>query len=221
MILKNQDNMRKVITSFGIGNHRRFLSLSIPTFYLYAQNHQYDIFLPNESFFSENIKILPPSWWKIEIIQYLLEKYEQVLWLDADVVICQFEHDISDSLDKNTDFGVVVHETNDGSVPNCGVWLLNRNCLNWLDSLKSFSNFRRSQCWWEQAALLHILGINPDDQKIILPETYPIPWTKLDYIWNPHINDHRKIPPDTRFFHATCFSDRYSAMQSIIQQMKF
>lgn len=211
--------MKKVITSFGFGNHERLLALSIPTLYLYAQNHNYDLFTPNQSFFSAETRNLPPAWWKIDLISYLFSIYDQVLWIDADVIICRFEEDISKYIDIKDDFGVVVHETPDGQVPNSGVWFLNKSSMKWLQQLKNFNSFRRSNSWWEQAALLHMLGMNPDSEKLILPEKSPIQWTSLDYIWNPHINDHRKIPQDTRFFHATCFPNRYGIMKNIIEQI--
>lgn len=211
--------MKKVITSFGVGYHNRLLSLSIPTLYLYAKNHNYDIFIPSDNFFTESTKQLPPSWWKIDIIEHLLSIYDQVLWIDADVMICRFEDDISQSLDTNKDFGLVVHETSDGQVPNCGVWLLNRSCLSWLSELRKFTSFERSQCWWEQAALLYLMGIDPDSKNIQLPQESKISWQSLDYLWNPHINDNRKIPQDTKFFHATCFNDRYAVMKNILQQI--
>lgn len=211
--------MKKVITSIGDGYHSRLLGLSVPTMYLYAHNHNYDVFLPSNSFFSEQTKQLPCSWWKLDVIEYLLQDYDQVLWLDADVMVCRFEEDISGHMDKNSHFGLVVHETSDGQVPNCGVWLLNKYCLEWISSLKQHRNFARSKCWWEQAALLHVLGMNPDHTPLILPPQYNIPWTQFDYLWNPHINDARNIPNNSKFFHATCFNDRYAAMKNVLQQI--
>jgi hypothetical protein len=209
--------MKKVIASFGFGEHQKFLSVSVPTLYKYSQLYKYDLFLPNINFFNDTT--MAPSWWKIDLIKYLFNIYDQVLWIDADVIICRFDKDISDDVNHDDDFGVVIHETPDGQVPNCGVWLLNKSCLKWIDSLKTFTNFRRSECWWEQAALLFFLGIDPDQQKIVLPNDYPIKWKALDYIWNPHIDDHRKIPNDTRFLHTTCFPDRYLFMKNKLQEI--
>ena len=211
--------MKKDITSFGIGEHRSLLSLSIPTFYLYAQNHGYDLFCPDTTFFSNKTQTMPPAWWKIDLIQYLFNNYDQVLWIDADVIICRFEEDIANYVGSQYDFGVVVHETPDGQVPNSGVWFLNKTSLNWLYKLKDLNHFKRSEYWWEQAALLSLLGMNPDDKKLVLPNNCPISWTQLDYAWNPHIHDHRKIPDDTKFFHTTCFPNRYYAMKNILQQI--
>lgn len=211
--------MKKIITSFGIGYHSKLLSLSCPTFYMYAYNHNYDLFVPSNNFFSNETKQMSPSWWKLDVIEFLLKEYDQVLWLDADVIICRFETDIAESLDADSHFGVVVHQTSDGQIPNCGVWLLNKSCLEWIHKLKNLNTFKRSSCWWEQAALLYLLGIDPDSTNISLPSNHTIPWTSLDYCWNPHINDARKIPKETRFFHATCFNDRYLAMKNILQQI--
>lgn len=213
--------MKKVLTSFGTGYHSRLLSLAIPTFYRYANLHNYDMFLPNNTFFSNTTKELPPSWWKLDLIEYLLNIYDQVLWLDADVIICKFDEDISDTMNNNYDFGAVVHETPDGIVPNCGVWLLNQSSLRWISQLKLHNSFKRSQCWWEQASLIHLLGANPDDTPVVLPDKYTIPWFKLDYLWNPHLHDHRKIPDQTKFFHATCFNNRYEAIKTVLESIEF
>lgn len=211
--------MKKVIVSFGVGEHKRLLSLAIPTFYLYAHNHNYDVFLPSNDFFSNKTKENPPAWWKLDVIEYLFNTYDQILWLDADVIICRFDEDIMNNLDNDSDFGMVVHETPDGQVPNCGVWPLNKSSLRWLSTLKQYNTFKRSRCWWEQAALLHLMGIDPDGIPVKLPEKSNIAWNQLDYLWNPHINDNRKIPQDTRFFHATCFNDRCAVMKNILQQI--
>ena len=52
-----------------------------------------------------------------------------------------------------------------------------------------------------------------DTGNIKMPETFPIPWTQLNYLWNPHINDNRGIPQNARFFHAAMFKNRLEAMK--------
>lgn len=212
--------MKKVLCSFGFNDHSKLLSIAIPTFYLYANNHNYDMFIPSLDYLNDLTKSRHPSWWKIEVITKLFNIYDQVLWIDSDIIICQFDKDIFDDIPENSDMGLVVHHTKDGYVPNCGVWALNKSCLKWFNSLWQHNNFARSNCWWEQAAMLYLLGIDPD-QKIIssLPEKFDISWKSLDYLWNPHINDERKIPEKTRFFHSTGFQDRYAVMKNILKQI--
>ena len=211
--------MKKVITSFGIGSHSPLLSLSVKTLYAYSYSHNYDLFIPSVSFFKEETKILPPSWWKLDIIEHLLNSYDQVLWMDADVLICRFDIDISTEMNEDSVFGLVVHETPDGSVPNCGVWFLNKSFLDLIPKIRSHNNFRRSEHWWEQASLIHLMGADPDSTPVVLPSHYDFKWTQFNYVWNPHINDHRKIPDDTKFFHATSYNDRYAVMKNVLNQI--
>jgi hypothetical protein len=105
---------------------------------------------------------------------------------------------------------MVVHHTPDGAVPNCGVWHVRRAAAGILESLWKHNSFVKSDCWWEQAALIHVLGGDPDATPTLTP---PGPlWGELPYEWNPHIRDARGIPGDCRFFHATQFQDRFAAM---------
>jgi len=213
--------MKKVLTSFGFGSHVELMSLAAPTFSLYANKHNYDLFIPSLDFFSETTKEREPSWWKIELITQLFNTYDRVLWIDSDVIICHFDKDIFDDLETDSHVGMVVHEVPIGSVPNCGVWLLDKKCLSWFDQLWQYNNLARSDGWWEQNAMLHLLGIDASTNNILLPDKFTIPWTQLDYRWNPHIHDHRKIPKDSRFFHATMFTDRAKTMRSVLNQIGF
>jgi alpha-N-acetylglucosamine transferase len=213
--------MKKVLTSFGFGSHAELMSLASPTFSLYANKHNYDLFIPSEQYFSTATKERAPSWWKIELIKRLFDQYDRVLWIDSDVIICDYEKDIFDDLEAESHVGMVVHEVPIGFVPNCGVWLLDKKCLAWFNDLWKYNNLPRSDGWWEQNAMLHLLGIETGTNNITLPESYDIPWTKLDYRWNPHIHDHRKIPSDLRFFHSTMFTDRAKIMKSVLNQIGF
>ncbi|NDC71888.1 MAG: hypothetical protein EBZ62_00335 [Sphingobacteriia bacterium] len=209
----------KVIASFGFGSHSNLLDLSILTFNKYARTHNYDLFVPNNSFFSATTKTRHYSWWKLELISKLLATYDIVLWIDADVIIRDFNQDILDDFNQTDHMGLVVHETPDGSVPNCGVWILNKKSLSWFDQLWEYDDFKSSKYWWEQASLLHTLGINPDVRPIQLPKKSSIPWTKLDYRWNPHINDHRAIPEDYRFFHSTMIDNKIEITKKILLEI--
>jgi hypothetical protein len=152
--------MKKILTSFGFDTHFELLNLSLRTFYVYANRHQYDLFVPSKNFFSHHVQQKPFSWWKIELIQRLFEIYDKILWIDADVIICKFHKDIMDELNEESDMGMVVHDTSDGKVPNCGVWVLDKKCLNWLNHLWQYDDLPQSHYWWEQAAVLKMLGID-------------------------------------------------------------
>lgn len=205
--------MRRVLTTFGFGaDCERLMTLSVPTFARYADAHGYDLFVPCGSYFARWNSVLDErcaSWLKVLAIRDLLESHDEVLWIDCDVVVLKFDKDISDDLTP-APLHMVVHRTEDGEVPNCGVWHVRKQAAETLESLWQHAGFRRSGGWWEQAALIHVLGGDPDATPTHTP---PGPlWGELPYCWNPHIRDARRIPSDCRFFHATQFPDRFSAM---------
>lgn len=205
--------MKKVLTSFAFGPQEKLLDVSIPTLRKYAQSHNYDLFIPSENYFTTKTKERHYSWWKIELITKLFENYDRILWIDADVIICDFTIDIMAEIDDDSHVGMVVHKTGDGYVPNCGIWALDKKCMNWFAELWNYNNLPRSNGWWEQAAMLYKLGIDTGTANIKMPETFTVPWTQLNYLWNPHINDSRGIPQNSRFFHATMFNNRLETMK--------
>jgi hypothetical protein len=207
--------LKKAITSFGFNSHREYLKISLPTIYRYAETFDYDVFIPSKAFFSQTSTERPPAWWKIEVIRKMFAHYDQVLWIDADVIVCDFTKDISSDLDVSSDMGLVIHETQEGFVPNTGVWILNRSSLRWFDDAWQHNNFRRSQTWWEQAAIMHLMGINPDSVPVSLPSEFGINFTALPYCWNVMGPDKRGLTSGTRFFHSTGFADRCAAMKEV------
>lgn len=213
--------MKKILTSFGFGSHSKFLEVATPSFYRYGSVHNYDCFFPSENFFSTKIKNLPHSWWKVEVITHLLQSYDIVLWLDSDVIICDTSTDISESLTKQDEMGLVIHEVPIGFVPNCGIWILKKESLKWINDLWLYNKFMRSDGWWEQAAMMYKLGFNPDEPVVSLPESFEIPFCKLDYLWNPHVHDHRGLPNNLKFLHFTMFADRLGAMKEISKRLGY
>ena len=211
---------KKILTSFGFEKHKEYLQIASPTFSWYASKFEYDLFIPSQNYFSSTIKNKPYSWWKIELFQKLFKEYDQILWLDSDVIICNFNEDIFDSIPTDHDIGVVVHETDQGQIPNCGVWALNKSCLSWLDKLWELDNFKKSWCWWEQAALMSIIGFDMTLDYIPLPEKSNIEWTQLDYAWNIHPYDKRGMLDHPKGFHATMYQDTAYVMRSIASQIR-
>jgi hypothetical protein len=200
--------MTRALTTFAYGPQAALLDVSLPTFNWYAERHGYDLYVPSKTRFAGVSR--PYSWCKIPLLISLMESgYDEVLWLDADVVVCRYDKDIFDDA-SDAPMSVVVHRTEDGDVPNMGVWVVRKSCLPFLRSLWHRDGFSRSECWWEQAAVIAALGGDPDATPVAVPAGPA--WGQLPYEWNPHRNDVRGIPDDCRFFHATTFSDRRAAM---------
>ena len=208
--------MHKCLATFGIGDDAAaLLRVALPTHLRYCEAHGYDLVVPQMPAVGRFPKVWgrPASWFKVALIHGLLDAYDVVLWLDADVAVLRHDTDI---LDEATDapMHMVVHHTDDGAVPNCGVWLVRRQAQQFLDNLWDAPTFKKSEFWWEQAAAIHLLGGDPDAKPVVVP---PGPlWAELPYEWNPHVQDPRGIPRAARFFHATMFDDRLAAMKEAI-----
>jgi hypothetical protein len=198
----------KVLTTFAMGAMAELLDVALPTFAWYAQTHGYDLFVPSGAQFSGMNR--PLAWGRIPLMLSLLKGgYDTVLWLDADVVVVRNDRDILDDLPADAPMGMVVQQTSDGAVPSTGVWLVRKEAEEMLKSLWPLDGFRRSSCWWEQAALIAALGGDPDATPVEVPAGRS--WAQLPYEWNPHVRDARGVAA-CRFFHATCFPDRKAAM---------
>ncbi len=201
--------MTKVITTFAFGPMADLLDVSLPTISRYAQAHGYDLFVPSPKKFAGIQR--HPSWFKVPLLLSLLKGgNDTVLWIDADVVVRKYDKDIAEGVEAP--MGMVVQNTSDGAVPSCGVWLVQKAAVEFLESLWPLDSFARSGCWWEQAAVIAALGGDPDATPVTVPNGW---WAQLPYEFNPHIADSRGIY-DCRFFHATCFPDRLKAMKEAI-----
>lgn len=208
--------MSRVIATYASGPALEWQKVSLPTIAAYAVRHGYDFVVPGEEFYREVGCVgSHPAWRKIPLIARLCLMYEEVLWIDADVVIRQMDVDIAlDAVGTGKHF-LVVHHTPDGAVPNTGVWFLRGIRGDEISTLWDMSSFSRSACWWEQAALISSLGGDPDATPVSVPPSDK--WAELPYHWNPHVHDARGVPADCRFFHATCYLDRVAAMQEMLR----
>lgn len=148
-------DVRKVVCSIGAGPHQELLDISGETFAIFAERHGYDLDLRRELTAPER----PPAWSKIPMFHELLERYELVVWIDADAAIVDPTFDITDEMRRTDLMGVVAHEYDGQVVPNCGVWVLRRHqaVTRLLDALWNRTEFIDHK-WWENAALLTEFG---------------------------------------------------------------
>lgn len=225
--------MRKVLTSFGFGAHAAYLDVTQPTFGRYAARWGYDLFVPQEGFFRfvesrwKGLLQRPHSWWKVPLLHFLLREcgYDIALWLDADVCVCRFDRDIMADMpgwagdqDHHPEVqGMVWHRVDVGAIPNCGVWVVSGAMVSrgYLANLWDQHDLI-THGWWEQAANMRLMGVNPLATPCHLPSNLnPVACetAKLPYEWNPHVRDGRGVPGDARFKHATMIPDRLSALK--------
>lgn len=213
----------KAIVSFAEGsNYINMLEVALPSFYKYANAHNYDLVVPSHRYvldlyheYSWAYSERPASWLKIPILKSLLKKYDVVLWLDCDVVITKIDVDIAENF-INTEHtqSFVVHRTGEGFIPNMGVWLLKNNSLDLLDNIWNQTQFI-DHCWWEQRANMHVMNWSQHEQDQTYLSEFGLKSLELPYEWNVHKVDFRYYNDHTfgRFLHATQWPDRLEMMK--------
>jgi hypothetical protein len=132
----------------------------------------------------------PPSWRKIRLIRSLLDQYDLVIWIDADAMIVDPTVDIATLLRPNKWLYGVVHEVDDGAHLNCGVLMI-RSCGEAKAMLNDVARLRQyiHHPWWEQAAVLYLLGYDVRSITRIRDTKYTGGFAPISKQWN-------SIPPD-------------------------
>jgi galactosyl transferase GMA12/MNN10 family len=146
---------RRVLCSIGFGPQERLLTLSRPTFERYARRHGYDLDVRTEPLQRER----PGQWNKILLLRELVDRYDLVVWVDADAVIVDTGKDIADELEDGRFLYLVEHCYDGLRVPNTGVLMLRSGpeAAALLDELWNDTDFAEHR-WHEQAALMLRLG---------------------------------------------------------------
>jgi hypothetical protein len=146
---------RQAIASLGTGAHERLMAIAARSFRPYADRHGYDLHLHTRS--AEPSR--SPHWSKIRILRELIERYDLVVWLDADVVITDNRKDIARELEPEQFFYLVEHVYNDERVPNAGVMMLRsgETAARFLDEIWALDKYINHE-WPEQAAIMDLLG---------------------------------------------------------------
>lgn len=151
--------MGKVLCSIGTGRQRKLLRLASITFRRYGRRHGYELDLRDEVLDASR----PPAWSKVALIRALLSEHELVLWLDADVVVARGDRDIASELPDDRFMAMVEHTVGGKANPNTGVMVIRsgaeaRRFFQEVWDKTEYLNHR----WWEQAAVMDLLGYDPD-----------------------------------------------------------
>lgn len=171
----------RVICSLATGEYRSLLSRSALSFERYAERWGWDLVLSTEDLADGR----PAPWGKVPLLRSLLDEYDWVLWLDADVVIVDLDADINDEVQEGKDLYLVEHPWLGQYTANSGVVLL-RSC-DWsrafLDEVWALDQYAEHPRW-ENAAVLDLLGYGLEPARLV----EPTPWLKrtklIDRRWN-------------------------------------
>jgi len=148
----------RVLCSLGSGPYLALLGISSITFEAFAARHGYDLVLRTELVAPER----PPAWSKIRLVRDLLDRYEEVLWVDSDAIFVDISKDIAEVMRPGKDLYLVEHRwlaNTEWRCANTGVFLIRSTpwSRDFLDAVWNHEKFI-DHAWWENAAVLDLLG---------------------------------------------------------------
>ena len=191
--------MAKALLTFAAGRYTELLDIVRPSFENYAAKHGYDYIerTPDLGAWPRH-----PSWFRVPILQELFKTYDEILILGCDVIILDDSKDIADDIPGHVWQAIVQHNSQWGMVPNADVWYMRREVLPFIDQTWGLTQYLNHP-WWEQAALLHLMGYDPSKFPLELKKA-TILHDKTHFLpleWNSHESIDRHESP--RFAHAT------------------
>jgi hypothetical protein len=176
--------MTKALATIGSGPLAPVLALVLPTFAAYARRHGYQLVVGDGASDGR-----PPAWAKVPLLRRLLDEVDEALWIDADAVILDERVDLTSEVAPDAYQALVRHVTHDGDVPNTGVWFLRgQRGRDLLDAVWQREEYTEHK-WWENAAVMDLLGYCLDVPTQALLET---PWVTGTHWLSPKWN---AIPP--------------------------
>lgn len=147
--------MSTVICSAASSSHAALLDCAEPRIREYARRWGWDVHLDHEIILDR-----PVGWYKVDLLHRLLLTHDTVIWVDADALIV----DTSRNILSRTSPQVPLWLSRSGigrnySLPNCGVIVAYKSArlADFLDLVWEQRQFL-DHPWWEQAAILHLLG---------------------------------------------------------------
>jgi mannan polymerase II complex MNN10 subunit len=96
---KFSDNAKIAMVTLFDAHYTGLANIAVPNHLEYAAKHGYDYI-----YFDETIdKSRPPQWSKVKAVEYLLNEYDWVWWLDVDALVINFDTKLENIIDNNYD----------------------------------------------------------------------------------------------------------------------
>jgi len=186
---------KMLICSIATGaKHIALMRVMAPTVAFYALQHKMDsLVLPLNDRLAPS---RPAAWDKVVLIHNALQMYETVMWIDADAIICDPGKDIREALDPDRKIHLVAHRRGRGRlIPNTGIWVCRRDnsTMELLEQLWGHIAYINHR-WWEQAALMDLIGYDPQTYTFRGPTPYSGLVQFLDHEWNSRDKDSAAQP---------------------------
>ena len=212
---------RRAIVTYAAGAHEELLDVALPTYKDFAVRHGYDVVV------GEKMTDRPPAWNKIPPMLDALCRYEQVVWFDCDLVVVDPTYDFP-PIRPESFHALVRHFEHNSEVPNTGVWRAGREVAPLLRQASELEVFE-DHGWWEQAAIMTLMGYCVPPQGHVFADTHcrcvrPTRWYAgcefMRLCWNSHPNYRADRP---RIVHCsyTNMQERLEVMRALVRDPAF
>jgi hypothetical protein len=211
---KRKMNKRKriCITTYFDEKFAPIGNLCYKTLQIYGAQHKLDVVLSNNI-----VSGRPAPWHKILVMRQLFAShYDYVFWIDADAIFIDYQRNIADEIEADKELYLVKHNIDSKEIPNTGVILIKNSewshkLLSQIWEKQEYINHK----WWENAALIDILGYHDllnenSHKKLNLDLLKRIKWLGLEWNSLPKIceSEHSLI----RHYAGRSFEDRMASM---------
>jgi galactosyl transferase GMA12/MNN10 family len=156
---------RKALATIGTGAMRPVLDQSLHTFRRFGERHGYDVVVGGEEMIADRA----PAWSKVVLLRRLIERYDYVLWIDADAIILDDSDDPASLLAERHYQALVRYRYGDEECACTGVWLLRKvdKAIAFLDAVWDSGDGYLRLHPWEQAAAMRLLGYSVDPDRFV------------------------------------------------------
>jgi hypothetical protein len=187
--------VKRAIITYAAGAHEELLHIAQPRFWEFATKHGYTPML------GAKLTERPPAWNKVKLLQHALIEFDEVVWLDADLVIVDTSKDFP-PLPEGKSHALVRHFSAMSEVPNTGVWILKKAAIPLLKAMWELEVFT-NHGWWEQASLMTLMGYVVPPEGSLFDDTkcrcvVETKWAKecsfMRVEWNSHPNYRAEKP---------------------------
>lgn len=208
--------MKRAIVTYAAGAHEELLDVAQPTFIEFAKRHNYDLYVNRDR---PLLSDLCPAWNKIPLMLSLVDRYEEVVWFDCDLVVVDPSEDFP-PIGENKLHSLVRHFEAESEVPNTGVWRIMRGARPLLEKALEMETFY-SHGWWEQAAVMTLMGytVPPEGSNFYRTKCRNVAetkWFKCCQFMRLSLNSH----PNYRAEHSRIVHCSYPDMQQRIEVMR-
>lgn len=213
--------MKRAIITYAEGAHEELLDVALPTYKDFAQRHGYELIVgPKRT-------QRPAAWNKVPLLLEALGEYDEAVWFDCDMVVVDPSRDFP-TVKYGACHAMVRHFEGYSEVPNSGVWRLRREATSLLENMLELEVFEHHG-WWEQAALLTLMGycVPPEGHnfrdtkcRCVRPTIWHSGCEFMRLRWNSHPNYRAERPAIVHCSYPR-MAERIEVMRALVKDPAF